>query len=248
MKLVAVLVLALVAVAQAETLGADVRAVRMFHDDGAGHAGAEAPDRTFAPGAGRVHIQADLVAPHREPAAVTWTVYQLTASGEGVQLMEHTAQAANFESVTFTALRTPEWTPGRYRIDLALDGTVVQGTGFAVVRDPAGVRVATVGLHACDAAGQAGAPVTWFRHNERRIWLRAVASGCAGVPFRATIALLDGDTAGAPFAAFEDPGAPDASRNVDMIFDSAADWVPGFYRVEISAGEKPVVTVDLRIE
>lgn len=233
----------LAAVAGAETLSPELKSVRMFHDDH-GRPGAEA-GRAFATSAGRIHIGVELA--HARPGSteVTWTVYQLAASGEGVPLMDRTGPASNFDRLSFSCVRTPEWKPGRYRIDLAFDGKVVQGTEFTVVKDAAHVQVITIGLHACDATGQVGPAVTWFKGTERRLWLRMVARGCGGLPLRATLTPLDG---GAPVAMFEDAGQPEAAKLIDVPFDTPTEWAPGAYRAEISAAGQSVAMIDFKVE
>lgn len=239
-----VLFLLLACAAGAETLSPELKSVRMFHDDN-GRPGAEA-QRSFATTAGRIHIAAELASPRSGTAEVGWTVYQLTASGEGVPLMDRSAPATNFDRVSFSCVRTPDWKPGRYRIDLALDGKVVQATEFTVVKDAANVQVLTVGLHACDATGQVGPAVTWFRGTERRLWLRMVAKGCGGLPLRATLTPLAGD--GAPVATYEDAGPPETAKLIDISFDTPTEWAAGAYRAEISAGGHTVSMLDFKIE
>lgn len=241
----AILLLALVVgVAGAETLAPAFKSVRMFRDDN-GQRGAEV-DRTFPTGAGRIHIGVELARPRPESTEVGWTVYQLSSSGEGVPIMDRSSPAANFDRLSFSCVRTPEWQPGRYRIDLAFDGAVVQATEFTVVKDASSVKVLTLGLHQCDPAGLPGAPVTWFNHIERRLWLRMVAKGCGGLPLHATLTPVDGD--GTPAATFDDPGQPESSKVIDLCFQRAGEWTPGAYRAEVRAGGQVVATLDLRID
>lgn len=233
----------------APALGEGIRTVRMFHDDGAGRPGAEAPDRRFPTNVGRVHIQVELSQARRDRTEIGWAVHELPAGGgDGVRLMERSSSGSGFASLTFNAARTPDWRPARYRIDLSFDGVVAQSAEFTVVRDPASIRVETIGLHQGDTDGQIGAPVSWFRAGDRRLFLRLVASGCGGVPLRARLAPLEGDAGGSPVAVVEEMVVPDGSRHVDLFFESEADWAPGIYRAEITTGDQVLASIDVRIE
>ena len=231
-------------------LAAGVRAAHLFADDGAGNAGAEFADPRLPASLSKLHAQVELAAPHAGAADFRWTLAQLDGPGAPVVISERSGAGDNLESLSFSVWRSPSWRPGRYRVELALDGHVAQDIDFTVEREATTIHLATIGLHRSDDAGNPAEPVTWFRRSDHRVWLRVVTSGCGGVPLHAALTAVEGDAAitAAPVASFESPALPESARTLDVHFDSAQDWAPGTYRADVWAGDHVFGSVEVRIE
>jgi len=205
------------------------------------------PTSEFPPSATFHAIVATQDAPAGTLFRVAWYVTDIGTVAAPNTLIDQTELAANgTRNIDFTLTPTNNWPPGKYRVEIFVNGVLDRVVNFTVAGTiaqpaPTPTSVTTNIIRTVTMAPESKAdtkepinPTTEFKPNAIFHAIVTIQNAPANTKFKVAWYVTDVGNAAPPNTLIDQAELPaDGSRNLDFTLQPITVWPPGKYRVEI---------------